>query len=221
MTEVQARRRGQGLGTALVIAGVVILLVACNTAESSGSIAQGMSATPSASAPSASPGTPGSTPSSEPTLTPAEPVAFEPPAAACPAPPSAVTVPDVMVSIGAEPAIVATRGSSSVITCSTVGSDDGAAVEPRQGLVAHAGDVITLTLPAGWRFLHWEGADRPAVGEGANVWPGAATPARPDRIQVPVPARPGDSIAAYTLWVIGAEDRAIGNLEILVLVRVS
>jgi hypothetical protein len=36
-----------------------------------------------------------------------------------------------------------------------------------------------------------------------------------------VPVRPGDSIAAYTLWVIGAEDRAIGNLEILIRVRVG
>ncbi len=152
---------------------------------------------------------------------PAEPVAFEPPAAACPAPPNAVSVPDVMVSIGDGPAIVATRGSSSVITCSTVGSDDVVPAEPREGLIAHASDVITLTLPPGWGFLHWEGSDRPAVGDGANIWPGAETPTRPQEIEVPVPVRPGESIAAYTMWVIGAEGRAIGNLEILIRVRVD
>ncbi|MEA2576663.1 MAG: hypothetical protein QOD78_251 [Chloroflexota bacterium] len=221
MTVRVARTQGQRLARALPIVVAFGLLAACATPGSSGS-AQVVSATPNATAPSVSstsPGNPGSTPSFEPTA--AEPVEFEPPAAACPAPPNAVTIPDVMVSIGAGPAIVATRGSSSVVTCSTVGSDDVAAVDPRQGLVAHPGDVITLSLPAGWRFLHWEGSDRPAAGEGANVWLGAATPARPDRIEVPVPIRPGDSIAAYTLWVIGAEDRAIGNLEILIRVRIG
>ena len=220
----QTRMRRPGHGPAMVLVGILTLLVACASPGSSGSVAQGVSAQPSASATSegtASPGPQSPTPSTEPAPTTGEPVPFEPPAAACPAPATAVTVPDVTVSIGDGPAIVATRGSSSVITCSTVGSFDGAAVEPRQGLVAHPGDVITLRLPVGWQFLHWEGSDRPAAGEGANVWPGAATPERPGSIQVPAPVRPGDSIAAYSLWVIGAEDRAVTNLEILILVRVS
>ena len=93
--------------------------------------------------------------------------------------------------------------------------------EPPNGIAAHPGDMLSLSLPAGWRFLHWEGFDRPAVGEGGNLWPGVDTPDRPGRIGVPVPARNGDSIAGYTLWVITNDGRVVGQVEIVIRVTIS
>jgi hypothetical protein len=70
-------------------------------------------------------------------------------------------------------------------------------------------------------IVYWEGADRPVVGEGANVWPGTETPDRPGRIDVPVPLRAGDSIAGYLMWVVRADERVVGRIEILVRVTVG
>ncbi len=66
----------------------------------------------------------------------------------------------------------------------------------------------------GWHLLHWSGFDHPAAGDGGNIWTGADTPERPRQIEVPVPVRSGDSIASYTLWVISADGRVVGQLEI-------
>lgn len=65
-----------------------------------------------------------------------------------------------------------------------------------------------------------KGSDRNASGEGANVWPAVDTPERPARIEVPVPLRTGDSIAAYTMWPVSADSRIVGQLDILVRVSV-
>jgi hypothetical protein len=123
-------------------------------------------------------------------------------------------MPEVTVSAGDGPAIVATAGPSTLVTCSTTSAFETVSSEPPLGLMAHAGDSIRLSLPAGWHLLHWEGFDRPAVGEGGNVGPEADTPERPRQIDVPVPRRSGDSIASYTLWVISADGRVVGQLEI-------
>jgi hypothetical protein len=100
-------------------------------------------------------------------------------------------------------------------------ASDVVSSEPPAGIAAAPGDLLSLSLPAGWRFLHWEGSDRPAAGEGGNVWPGVDTPDRPARIEVPVPARKGDSIAGYTLWVIRDDGRVVGQVDIVVQVTIS
>ena len=80
---------------------------------------------------------------------------------------------------------------------------------------------MALTLSNGWRFLRWEGFDRPAVGDGANVWLPTDTPGQPEQVDVPVPIRMGDSVAGYGLWMVSVDGRAVGQLEILIRVRVS
>jgi hypothetical protein len=164
------------------------------------------SATSGASAPPA--------PSAAELVTP-EPTEFPLPSPACPSPPEAAAVPNVIVSVGGF-AITATNGSSILLTCSTSAVSDAVPADPTVGLAAHPGDHLTLSLPAGWRFLRWAGYDRPAEGEGANVWPAVDTPERPVRIDVPVAVRAGDSIAGYTLWLERADHRVVGQLDILV-----
>jgi hypothetical protein len=100
-------------------------------------------------------------------------------------------------------------------------ASDVVSSEPPAGIAAAPGDLLSLSLPAGWRFLHWEGFDRPAAGDGSNVWPGVDTTDRPGRIEVPVPARNGDSIAGYTLWVISDDGRVVGQVEIVIQVKIS
>jgi hypothetical protein len=159
------------------------------------------------------------TPASPEATIPSQPAEFAPPSPACPAPPDAVRVPDVTVSVGSS-AIRATNGSSTFTTCSTVAMADAAPADPAVGVAAHLGDVMTLTPSVGWRILRWEGSDRNASGEGANIWAAVDTPERPARIEVPVPVRTGDSIAGYTLWLVSADSRIVGQLDILVRVRV-
>jgi hypothetical protein len=149
-----------------------------------------------------------------PSGTPAEPTEFVPPTPACPAPDGPVDVPAVSVSIGSGTALVATRGSASLATCSTVATFDAALPDPETGLMAHEGDRLTLALPPGWQFLRWEGFDHPAVGDGGNVWSPIDTPQRPTTIEVPVPFRPGASIAGYTLTITSDDGRVVGRLEI-------
>lgn len=69
--------------------------------------------------------------------------------------------------------------------------------------------------------MHWQGFDRPALGEGGNVSTGADTPERPRQVDVPVPVRSGDSIAGYTLWVISADGRVVGQLEIILAITIG
>ena len=145
---------------------------------------------------------------------------WAPPTPVCPAPPNAVQVPTVTVSVGG-PAILATNGSSGFQTCSTSASSDAAPEDPTAGMVAQPGDLMTLTVSSGWRILRWEGYDHSAKGEGANVWPPVVTPEGPAQIQVPVPLRSGDSIAGYTLSLVSADGRAVGGLDILVRVTVQ
>jgi hypothetical protein len=130
-------------------------------------------------------------------------------------------MPEVTVSVGAGPAIVATAGPSTLVTCSTTSAFETVSSEPPPGLSAQAGDVLRLSLPLGWQLLHWQGFDHPAVGDGGNIWNGADTPERPRQIDVPVPVRSGDSIAGYTLWVISVDGRVVGQLEITFTVTIG
>jgi hypothetical protein len=161
----------------------------------------------------------------EPTLTPvpagpsgppAEPTEFVAPTPICPTPDGPVGVPDVTVSIADGPAVIATRGSSTFATCSTVATLDAAPADPPNGLSTHEGDHMTLALPPGWQFLRVEGFDHPAVGDGGNVWPPIDTPQRPATVDVPVPFRQGDSIADYNLTIVSADGSVVGTLAIRV-----
>jgi hypothetical protein len=104
-------------------------------------------------------------------------------------------------------------------TCTSTAAADAIPIDPAKGLAAKPGDVLTLTLVSGWQILHWVGSDRPAVGDGGNVWLGTETPARPTQIRVPVPNRPGDSIAFYHLDVARDDGRVVGWVEVFVRIR--
>jgi hypothetical protein len=194
---------------------LVALFTAVGCNASAPSSAPVVSASPAPAADDPTPVPPG------PTASPAEGAEFVPPAPGCPSPAGPVEPPDVLVSVGGGPGIVATRGSTTLATCTTSSASDVVSSEHPAGIAASPGDMLSLTLPAGWRFLHWEGFDRPADGEGGNVWPGVDTPDRPGRIEVPVPARNGDSIAGYTLWVIRDDGRVVGRVEIVIQVTIS
>ena len=156
-----------------------------------------------------------------PTATAAEPAEFVPLAPACPAPPDADAVPQVLISIGKGPGILVTPASSTLMTCTTTSVTDAISSEPTEGLLAHPGDRMSMSLPAGWHFLRWEGSDRPVVGEGANVLQPTDTPDRPTQIEVPVPIRTGDSIVGLSSWVVSADGRIVGELGFQVAVTVE
>jgi hypothetical protein len=196
---------------ALVVA--LFAAVGCNASVPSSSPVASASPPPAADDPTPVP--PG------PTATPAEGAEFVPPAPGCPSPAGPVEPPDVLASVGDRPGILATRGSTTLATCTTSSASDVVSSEPPAGITAAPDDLLSLSLPAEWRFLHWEGFDRPADGEGGNVWPGVETPDRPARIDVPVPARNGESIAGYTLWVIRDDGRVVGQIEIVIQVTIS
>ena len=149
------------------------------------------------------------------------PTEFALPSPMCPSPLGPVIVPDILASVGDGPAVVATRGSSTFSTCTTTAHEDRVPVDPLVGLAARPGDVMTLTLPDGWFVLEWKGFDRPAVGEGANVWPATQTPSRPGSIDVPAPGREGDSIAGYLLSIERADSLVVGQLEITLRVTIT
>ena len=129
-------------------------------------------------------------------------------------------MPEVMATVGRAPAIVATAGPSTLVTCSTTSAFETVSSDPPLGLMAQAGDTLRVTLPAGWHMLHWSGFDRTTLGEGDNARTGADTPDRPRQIEVPVPNRSGDSIVGLTLFVISADGRVVGQLEISVVVTI-
>ena len=118
-------------------------------------------------------------------------------------------LPDVIVSVGGAPGIVATRGSSTVLTCTTTGTYDVVPSDPIGIVSAANGDRLELALPTGWGFLRVEGVTTPID-----------TPDRPSRIDVPGPARLGESIVSFNLWLLRDHGRVVGYLEIRVRVRV-
>ena len=146
---------------------------------------------------------------------------FVPPSPGCPSPAGQVAAPAVSVSVGDGPPIVALLGAATLMTCTTTSASDTVGDGQPNGLEAHPGDRLRLSLPVGWQFLHWEGFDGPSVGEGGNVWPGVDTPERPVQIDLPTPNRTGESLAWYTLWVISADGRVVGQLEIRFLITIS
>lgn len=150
-----------------------------------------------------------------------EPTEFAAPSPNCPAPRAAIAAPDILVTVGDGPGVLATRGPSTITTCSTTAVADGLQGDPVGEVMANSGDQMTLTLPAGWGFLRWEGSDHSAVGEGANVWLPVDIDGAPSHIDVPVPLRTGASVANYTLWVVGSDGGVVGQLAISVAISVK
>jgi hypothetical protein len=152
-----------------------------------------------------------------------EPTEFVPPSPICPSPPRAAVVPQVVASIGGRSGVVATQGASTLMTCTTTAANDVISSEPKQILVARPGEKLRLTLPDGWRFLRSEGFDTPAglTGGSPNVWLPKDTPDRPQLIDLPLPARVGDSIVGYDLWMVSVDGRVVGRLSVEVRVRIG
>jgi hypothetical protein len=145
---------------------------------------------------------------------PGEGVEFELPAPDCPPPPGPVIVPDVRVSIGDGPGIIATRGATTFSTCSTVSTADVTGEAPLRWLTATRDDHFRLEVQTGWRIIRIEGYDHPAVGDGGNVDPPIDLPEGPATVELPVPQRDGDATAGWTLWLVRVDRRAVGQLDV-------
>jgi hypothetical protein len=138
---------------------------------------------------------------------------FQLPTPACPSPPVATPVPAIGVAVGGADAIVAMPGASTLQTCSTVATNDAAADDPRVGVTAHAGERLTVSVPAGWSILACEAFDRPAAREGANVTPLVVLPAPSANIELPRPPRSGRSIVGVVLAIVSATGQVVGRVE--------
>jgi hypothetical protein len=106
-----------------------------------------------------------------------------------------------------------------LVTCTSTAAADAIPIDPTKAIVAKRGDSISVAVSSGWQIIHWVESDRPANGDGGNVRAGAETSGRPTRITVPVPDRPGDSIAFYHLDVARDDGRVVGWVEVFVRVR--
>jgi hypothetical protein len=80
--------------------------------------------------------------------------------------------PVIAASSGNGQVVVATPGSYTTMTCSTTGSADVVSKPSKDSLAAYPGDTIRFTVPAGWRFVRWEGSHAPLHGTGTGgLWP--------------------------------------------------
>ena len=146
---------------------------------------------------------------------------FALPAPVCPGPAKEVLPPPVQVALPDGQSIVATPGSATLTTCTTGSASDTVGQDPAVGLTARAGDRLTVSVPPGWVILAYEGSDRPAVGEGANVTPEIVTTTGPSQVEMPIPARSGRSVVGVTLSIVSADGRVVGRIEALFQVEVD
>jgi hypothetical protein len=107
------------------------------------------------------------------------------------------------------------------MTCSTTGVSDAGSTSPSDPLLAEPGETISVSVPTGWRFVHWEGWDAPVVGEGANVWPPIDLPDPSSVLELPVPNRMGDSNLGLEVVVVSLDGRVVMSLSVQLLVRVG
>jgi hypothetical protein len=220
MTTAQKHAR---LGWAVVSSIAVLALVAgCATAPTAPSVlsSAGISSGPQATL-AIPAGTPFAVASVEPAATadavdPGDGAEYELPPPTCPSPAGAVIVPDIRVSVGDGPAVIAGRGSSTFATCTTTASTDAAGDPRLPWLTATHRDRLRLQVQTGWRILRIEGYDSPATGDGANITPAIDLADRPAQVEVAVPARDGDTRAAWTLWLIRVDGKAVGQVTVTV-----
>ncbi len=156
-----------------------------------------------------------------PSPSPSEPAGpFEPPVPACPAPPNAVDPPHVTAQNEGGAPVAASMGSSTVMTCSTVGTSDNPEPVPVKALAADPGQAVTMTLDAGWRVLHWEASAHPRGTDDWQAIGAAETPDRPMSISVSVPDVKGDWIVIVSIWAIRLDGRVVAQVSPVVWVRV-
>jgi hypothetical protein len=145
---------------------------------------------------------------------------FMPPTPRCPAPAEAARPPVMTVGVKGGPSRPADMGSSSVVTCSTAGSDDRVVPEPKAPVLAKPGDLLVFTLSPGWRILAWQASEHPKGEEGATIIAGTTTLDQPMSIEVPV-ASSGDSIIAVDAWCLRSDGRAVSSVSAFAWVRVG
>ena len=145
---------------------------------------------------------------------------FELPPPTCPSPAGAVVVPDVRVSIGDGPAVIAARGAATFSTCTMTSQSDVASGTPAgPWLTATHEDRIHLQVQRGWLIVRVQGYDHPAVGDGGNVDPAIDVTPGSDQVDVPVPFRGGPTMADWTLWLIRVDGRVVGQLDVAVMLH--
>jgi hypothetical protein len=216
-TRRQATRSGAGLFvTMALLAGCVAAPPTAPVPTPTPSPAVSPAPTPSFAIATADPLAIASVEPTDASLDPGVNAEYEPPAPTCPSPPGAVIVPDVRVSVGDGPAVIAGRGASTFWTCTTTAATDVAGDPPLPWLTATHRDRLVLQVQTGWRILRIEGYDSSIGGQGGDITPPIDLADRPDRVEVAVPARDGDARAAWTLWLIRADGKAVGQLSVTV-----
>ena len=140
---------------------------------------------------------------------------FELPPPTCPSPAGAVVVPDVRVSIGDGPAVIAARGAATFSTCTLTSQTDVAGGTPAgPWLTATHADRIHLQVQRGWVIVRVLGYDHPATGDGGNVDSAIDVTPGSDQVDVPVPFRAGPATAGWTFWLIRVDGRVVGQLDV-------
>ena len=132
-----------------------------------------------------------------------------------------LVVPDVLVgrTTGTDPAVIAARGSTTFVTCTSTSTTD-LAVEPSLPiLTATAGEHLVLRIADGWSILRVEGFDAPAVGDGGNIQAPIDTPEGRPWVEVVVPHRAGDARVSWTVYVARVDGRAVGMVGASILVH--
>jgi hypothetical protein len=142
-----------------------------------------------------------------------DPARSELPQPVCPPPVSEVSPPPVSVAVEQAAPIIATPGSTIIATCTTTSVTDSVGEDPPAAVTANAGDRLTVSVPVGWSILAYEGFDRPAVGEGANVIPQVILPTPTQEVDVPGPNRPGVSVVGVNLAVVSDGGQVVGSVE--------
>jgi hypothetical protein len=151
----------------------------------------------------------------EPVVDPGDCCQFELPSPLCPSPPGPVVFPDVRVSIGDGPGVIAVRGATTFTTCTMTSTTDISG-EGLLGpwLTATHQDRIRLQVQTGWMIVRVQGYDHPAVGDGGNIDQAIDVPPGSDRVDVRVPFRDGDAEADWTLWLVRVDGRVVGQVDV-------
>ena len=212
----QATRSGAGLFVAMVTTALLAGCVAAPPTAPTPTPIASTAPTPSFAVASTEPLATEAVEPADASLDPGANAEYEPPAPTCPSPPRAVIVPDVRVSVGGGPAVIAGRGSSTFWTCTTTAATDVAGDPRLPWLTATHRDRLRLQVQTGWRILRIEGYDSPINGDGGNITPAIDLADRPDHVEVAVPARDGDARAAWTVWLIRVDGKAVGQLSLTV-----
>lgn len=139
----------------------------------------------------------------------------------CPAPPEQVAPPAVSASVGRGQVVVATPGSYTTTTCSTVGTAEAVPKSPDVSLAAYPGDTIELTVPVGWRFVHWEGSHASLVGGGGGGdWAATDLPDKPRSIELSGPLLT-DEVVSLTVVLVSDDERTLIELDLQLMVNQS